>query len=202
MPNESNALNQAVFMALNAGTNTPPGLIDAGIIAAEYLILLLPILLLALWFWGGAARRAVAFKAFTVAVVALGVNLLIGSLWPQPRPFMLGVGHTWVAHAADASFPSDHMTVFMSIGLTLLLAVGTRALGVLVLLGALAVAWARVFLGVHFPLDMLGSVGVAAGSYVLITGVWRWIGDPLLAFAQRVYRWLLAWPIQRGWLPR
>ncbi len=202
MLNESNALNQAVFLAINAGAGTPMGWIDAAIIAAEYLILLLPVLLLALWFWGGAARRAVAFKAGVVALIALGVNLAIGALWPQPRPFMLGVGHTWIVHAADASFPSDHMTVFMSIGLTLILAASTRVLGALVLLGALAVAWARVFLGVHFPLDMLGSVGVAAGSTALVTLAWRWGGEWLLGWAQWAYRWVLARPIQRGWLRR
>ena len=202
MLNESNALNQAVFLAINAGAGTPVGWIDAAIIAAEYFILLLPVLLLALWFWGGAARRSVAFKALVVALIALGVNLAIGALWPQPRPFMLGVGHTWIVHAADASFPSDHMTVFISIGFTLILAASTRVLGALVLLGALAVAWARVFLGVHFPLDMLGSVGVAAGSTALVTWAWRWVGEWLLGWAQWVYRWVLARPIQRGWLRR
>jgi undecaprenyl-diphosphatase len=143
----------------------------------------------------------VAFKALGVALLALGVNVLIGFVWPEPRPFMMGVGHTWITHAADASFPSDHMTVFMSIGLTFLLA-GSLGIGLAVLGGAVAVAWARVFLGVHFPLDMLGSVGVAIASYVVLSLGWHQSGGMLQAWAVRAYHVVLARPIRAGWVRR
>ncbi|HQS02838.1 MAG TPA: phosphatase PAP2 family protein [Halothiobacillus sp.] len=199
--NEHNALNQALFLQINAGLLTPDWLIAGAIFVAQYLIFLLPALLLILWLWGGDARRAVAFKALSVALLALGINLLIGWGWPEPRPFMMGVGHTWIAHAADASFPSDHMTVFMSVGLTFLLS-GLWGFGLVILLGSLAVAWARVFLGVHFPLDMLGSVLVATGSYFVVFWGWPRGGKRLLAWAEHIYRVLLARPIRIGWVRR
>ncbi|MEX8493621.1 phosphatase PAP2 family protein [Sphaerotilus sp.] len=61
-------------------------------------------------------------------------------------------------HAPDASFPSDHGTVFSAVSLCLLLA-GEWVWGLAVLMVGMGVAWARVYLGVHFPLDMLGAVG-------------------------------------------
>ena len=40
--------------------------------------------------------------------------------------------------------------------------------GILLVLG-FAVAWSRIYLGVHFPLDMVGALGVAALASLLIT---------------------------------
>jgi undecaprenyl-diphosphatase len=92
-----------------------------------------------------------------VALLGVAANQAIGALWPHPRPFMIGLGHAWMPHAADSSFPSDHMTVFAGVGLTLLFD-GAVGWAILALLVGASVAWARVFLGVHFPPDMAGAV--------------------------------------------
>lgn len=70
----------------------------------------------------------------------------------------------------------------------------------LILLSGLAVAWARIFVGVHFPLDMVGAVGMACVAYLLIAPLWRLAGATVMRGLVTVYRKLLAWPIGRGWL--
>ncbi len=193
------ALNHALFLQINAASGTPGWLIDAAIVIANDLIYGLPLLLVALWLAGGTARRAAAVQAFAAAMLGLGANQLIGVLWPQPRPFIIGLGHTWVTHAPDTSFPSDHLTLFAGVGLGLLLGgrvfvgVGTIALG-------LAVGWARVFLGLHFPLDMAGSLVVAGASCAIIVPVWRRAGQTLIRTFERLYRLALARPIAWGLL--
>jgi undecaprenyl-diphosphatase len=132
-------------------------------------------------------------------LLALGINQLIGLGWMHPRPFMIGLGHTFIEHAPDSSFPSDHVTVLASGTLTLLLA-GERRYGLSMLLAGLAVAWARVFVGVHFPLDMAGAVAVACIAYALVAPLWKMSGAALTRGLIAVYRKLLAWPIGRGWL--
>jgi undecaprenyl-diphosphatase len=109
------------------------------------------------------------------------------------------LGHTFIEHAPDSSFPSDHVTVLASGALTLLLA-DERRYGLSMLLAGLAVVWARVFVGVHFPLDMAGAVAVACVAYVLVVPLWRMSGAALTRGLIAVYRKLLAWPIGRGWL--
>lgn len=94
-------------------------------------------------------------KSLLTTMLALGINQLIGLFYRRPRPFMVGIGHTYLVHAADSSFPSDHVTVICTTGLTLFLNRPTRRVGGALLLVALPVAWARVFLGVHFPFDMV-----------------------------------------------
>ncbi len=66
---------------------------------------------------------------------ALGCGQLIGLLWPHPRPFMLGLGHAFLAQA-KAPFPSVHATVFFTLGLSLLLS-SLRRLGGTILLSGL-----------------------------------------------------------------
>lgn len=161
------ALNQAWLLQINAGPGTAPWLIDATRIVANDLAYLIPVLLSGMWLFDGIERRSVALRAFVVAMLALGLNQIVGSLWPHPRPFAMGLGQAWAPHVADSSFPSDHMTLFASIGLSLVLG-RERLFGWLTLTIGLVVAWARIVLGLHFPLDMLGAVATACASYVLL----------------------------------
>lgn len=197
--NTLEAFNQALFLDINATTAAPAWQIHMAVLIADYLIWLIPLLLAGMWLWGSEKQRALAIRACLVAMLALGLNQLIGLVWQHPRPFMIGLGHTFLQHAPDSSFPSDHVTIFSSIALTLLPG-SARRLGLLTVLGGLAVAWARVFVGVHFPLDMIGALAVACAAYALIAPLWR-LGGTFVTHAMIVlYRKLLAWPITLGLL--
>lgn len=193
------ALNQTLFLAINGDAASPPWRVTAITGVAEYLILLIPIALTALWLRGGTARRSTALQAVAVNFLALGVNQLIGIVWQHPRPFALGLGHTFLAHAADSSFPSDHMTVFAAVGLVFLLG-NARLWGAVILLLGIAVGWARVYLGLHFPLDMAGGVAVSAVTCLIVAPVWARLGDRLTQWMESLYRHIFAWPIANGWV--
>ena len=193
------AINRALFLAFNATPETPHGLVAAAILIANDAILLAPTALVCLWLTGGDERRELALRACAVGFLALGINQLIGLAWYHPRPFAIGLGHTFLPHAPDSSFPSDHMTVFAGVGLTLLLD-GAAVWAVATLLTGLGVAWARVFLGVHFPLDMAGAVGVAVVAYTAVTPLWRKLGVSVTDLVERLYRHILARPISMGWI--
>ncbi|WP_232834718.1 undecaprenyl-diphosphatase [Rhodoferax ferrireducens] len=197
--NNAEFWNQTVFLALNARPGTAHWMLATAEAVANGLIYLIPIVLTVLWLWGGHRQRAVALKACIVAGLGLGAGQLIGLTWPHPRPFMIGLGHTWMPHAADASFPSDHLTVFAAVGLCMLLD-GELVLGLALLAAGLCVAWARIFLGVHFPLDMLGAAGIAAIMYLLVTPVWHRMGGGATRLVELVYERAMAWPISRRWV--
>jgi undecaprenyl-diphosphatase len=199
--NKIEAFNQSLFLWINAGVNTPSWALDTAIVVADDLIYLIPVLLLVLWLWGDGVRRNQAIKACLVTLLALGANQVIGLVWQHPRPFMIGLGHAWIPHAADSSFPSDHLTVFAGIGLTLLFGGAFRMAAVVLAIG-FAVAWARVFLGLHFPLDMVGAVAVAGAAYVVVLPLWRMAGGTLTNLAEKLYRTVFAHPIASGWVRR
>lgn len=191
--------NRSWFLSINGVESTPVWLVNLAIAIGDHLIYLIPLLLLWMWLWGNTARRNLAVKACFVAILGVGANQAIALVWQHPRPFVMGLGHAWLAHTGDSSFPSDHATVFAGVGLSLLLA-GAWGLAGMVLLTGLLVAWARVFLGVHFPLDMLGAAVVAAVAYAIVTPPWNAWGKPITSLAECVYRKLLAWPISAHWI--
>lgn len=191
--------NRAAFLLLNAGAGVATWRLAAAQFLADDVIYAVPLLLTAMWLWGDCRLRRAAVRACVVAAVALGMGQLIGIAWPHPRPFVVGLGHTWVAHAADASFPSDHVTVFSAVGMSLLFD-GQVLLALPVLVLGMVVGWARVYLGVHFPFDIVGAAALAGLTWALLAPVWRRVGIPITDALQHVYRKAMALPIARGWL--
>ena len=114
---------------------------------------------------------------------------------------MIGLGHTFIEHAPDSSFPSDHGTLFASVALTLWLS-RLKGYAALIALAGLAIAWARVFIGVHFPFDMAGAVLVACIAFAVVSPLWSLAGEAVTRGLIVLYRKLLAWPIGRGWIPQ
>ena len=164
-------INTQLFLLLNASAGLHGNALWAATAVAEWLVWLVPLGLTVLWLFGKAEDQRAAVKALVAGLIALGVNQLIASLWFHPRPFMAGIGHTYLPHVADSSFPSDHVTLLLTVGLALWTSDSIRARRVagVLLAASLLVAWARIYLGVHFPFDILGALGVAILSVVIIT---------------------------------
>jgi len=158
------AVNRSVFLLVNAPADLAGLPLALAIGAANYG----DMVLIALVIWRvvlGAPRerRALVWVAAATAL-AMGVNHLIGLWFPHPRPFAIGLGHTFISHRQSASFPSAHATFMWTVALGLVALWPRRVSSWIAVLLALMTSWARVFVGLHFPLDILGSVVVAAGS--------------------------------------
>jgi undecaprenyl-diphosphatase len=121
------------------------------------------------WLRGQPRDRQGAITAALAAAGALLVNLVIHWLWDRPRPFVAHPAsvHLLLGHAADASFPSDHVSPGFAIAVVLLLA--HRRLGLLALLGAAIMSYARVYCGDHYPGDIIGGAIVGTGVAWLLS---------------------------------
>ena len=198
--NALETLNQNLFLQLNASAETPHWIISLATLLANDLIYLIPLAMAIVWTRGDPTERNPALKACVVTFIALGINQLIAIALFHPRPAALGLGHTFTEHAQDSSFPSDHATVFWAVGLTMVFHNVRSTLALSALIGGLIVAWARIFLGVHYPLDMLGAALVVSFTWLGITPFWKRIGDLLTLSAERLYRVVLSGFIRKGWL--
>lgn len=179
--------NLHLFELLNA----PPGLQGAALLlplaVAQWAIYLVPAVMVGLWMRAdGEARLDLLFLLLTVGI-ALLIAQAITHVWPQPRPFMLHLGTQYLAHSPDPGFPSDHVTVLWSLGLGALCSRRYALYGFPLLALGLAVGWSRVFLGVHFPLDVLGALPVAVAAAILVTFA-RTLLTPVLQRALRAYQ--------------
>ncbi|WP_291385874.1 MULTISPECIES: phosphatase PAP2 family protein [Achromobacter] len=194
------SFNQSLFLLINADPATPAWRIHAAMLVANKLILLVPGVMAAVWLWGKEAQRSLMLKALVSVAVALAASYLCGMLWPQPRPFVIGLGHAFFTHKATSSFPSNHTIIIATFAFALILDRRWAGWGWLALASAVLVGSSRVYLGVHFPLDILGGLLLAPVAAAVTIPVWRRAGAPLTAAVQGVYRKVLALPIARGWI--
>ena len=76
---------------------------------------------------------------------------------------------------------------------------GLRKLGGFILLSGILVGWSRVFLGVHFPLDIIGASLVALPSAWLVQQVLlqNQRGDRLLSLLEGMYSKVFRIPVAR-----
>lgn len=193
-------LNHALFLWINAPANPSALGLSLATFFAVYAIGIIPALIGIGWLQGRERIRNVVLEAAAAGLTGLTLCLIIGWLWPHPRPFMIGVGHTFLAHAADASFPSDHLTLLWSVAFSFLRHRRTCGVGIMLAVLGLPVAWARIYLGVHFPMDMAGAALVAALSAWLACRETHLYLPPAYKLATRLHHLLFSKFIARGWL--
>ena len=116
----------------------------------------------------GNSTRDILLYGIYAGIIGLVINYLIGLVYFHPRPFVIGLGTQLFQYPADTSFPSDHTTFMVSIALMFFYFKETRIYGVIFLILGLIGGFARVFSGVHFPLDILGSIIVSIISTLII----------------------------------
>jgi undecaprenyl-diphosphatase len=132
---------------------------------------------LLLWSWwlarrdGDVARVSAALWAPAGALLALGVNQVLARTFAEPRPYaVLPHSLVLVSRSTDPSFPSDHAVMAGAVAAGIMVA--NRRLGIATAGLALLMAATRVYVGAHFPLDVVAGlvVGalVAVLSYVLV----------------------------------
>ncbi len=98
------------------------------------------------------------------ALSSRGLRELIG----RPRPFMRYASlHTLVHAPTDPSFPSGHTTVAFACAAVLACFKPRLALPLFLL--AAAIGFSRVYVGVHYPLDIVGgaALGLAIGALLI-----------------------------------
>ena len=124
---------------------------------------------------GPSRNLAAAGWACLATLLALGLNQPLGHLFHEARPY---VTHPHILRLADVttdfSFPSDHAVMGGAVAAGLLLV--NRRLGLLGCLAAAVMAFTRVYIGAHFPWDVLG--GLAFGAAVALGG-WFLLRRPL-----------------------
>lgn len=158
------AFDVAAFETIHVNAVLSPGTEAVAEFIAVWGIAVVPACLAILWFLGNRSSRLTCIVAGLAATLSLTVAGLLSWTFYAPRPFSEGLARNVLHHVADSSFPSDHLSVLSAVLFATLLG---RRFGTSAILGvsALAVAWSRIALGIHFPSDVVGALvigGMAA----------------------------------------
>jgi len=94
-------------------------------------------------------------------VLSYVLGLVAAAVHPEARPFTSHPAvHPLIAHHPGQAFPSDHSTAAVAIALVVLVFL-SRRWGTVLLAVAVLIGFSRVYVGVHYPGDVLGSVLVS-----------------------------------------
>ena len=192
-------LNLSLFSWINASPEASNTSIHFAIFIANDLLYCM--ILLFAWFWlrGNYDTKKQILKAFIFTSIAILISQCISHVYYHPWPSVMEVGRTLIYHAPNGSFPSDHMLIFSSIAFSYLFS-AQRKLGIFLLIMAWLVAWSRVYLGVHFPLDMLGAFLLAFALNFFGLKLWNLYKDKIMQWALTIHFYLFKPLIQKGYI--
>jgi len=153
-------------------------------IIAQYLPVMFILVLIGLWLKQGPTRPEVqggmsmdtGYKDIVVysgcaVILGLLLNFIISLFYFHPRPFMVHIGRVLILHRFDSSFPSDHTTFMLSIAFMLVYFKTTRTIGLILSLSGFVGGLSRVFCGVHWPGDILGSIAVSLAASLVVYSI-------------------------------
>ncbi len=87
------------------------------------------------------------------------VSRMAAHFYFDPRPFVVGHFTPLVPHAPDNGFPSDHALLTSSIASVVF--VCNKKIGLLLWLLTFLIGAARVLVGIHHPIDILGAFAIS-----------------------------------------
>lgn len=158
-------LDLYLFNVINGFAGRWPGLDFIGIFFAKYFeYVLLVCLLIALaknfkkyWRMVAEALVAAVFVRFVMAEI-------IRRVYFRPRPFVYNHVNLLIPHSAsEASFPSGHASFYFALS-TIIYGYNKKA-GILFYIGSFFMVISRVFVGIHWPSDILAGavLGIVMG---------------------------------------
>lgn len=161
-------LDHSLFDLLNLGASASAASVAWARFAGDDLLTYLLVATVAVACVGRSPWRNAAWQALAAVVIAAVLAHWMKQYFDVPRPFMLGLGAQWLAHSAAPGFPSSHAATAAAWG-----AVGAMAIpkaGARIFFCAMAgwVGWARIALGLHFPVDVLAGWLLGALSGVAV----------------------------------
>ena len=159
--------DKAIFLWINALVGGAPA-VDAvmGWVASDYLVpVSMGLTLVALWFIGSDATQRMRyqigmFTALTAMALSSLAVFICNALFFRPRPFDGLDGVTLLFYQpTDSSFPSNSAAVAFGIAAGVWCV--NRRISAALFLAAAVYGLSRIYVGVHYPADILGSIAIA-----------------------------------------
>ncbi|MFJ8858800.1 phosphatase PAP2 family protein [Streptomyces sp. NPDC102451] len=156
--------------------------------------IMLGMVLAVLWCWWSVRRRGTTEDSVTAvaglvwaplaAGIALLINIPIRGFVERPRPFFDHKGlEVLVEGKTDFSFVSDHATMAMAIAVGLFVA--NRKFGLVAIALALLEGFCRVYMGVHYPTDVIGGFALGTAVALLLAPLAMMLLTPLVGAVAR-----------------
>ncbi|MGR3765728.1 undecaprenyl-diphosphatase [Rossellomorea sp. NS-SX7] len=121
--------------------------------------------LIFMWFRNGMYRKMV-WNALKSSGVSLILHTLIKLFYFKPRPFVARRVGILIPSKMDSSFPSKHTMLAFAVSTSIFLY--DRAYGSMMWLLSMLTGYSRIWLGHHYPSDIIGSAFIATASSIVV----------------------------------
>jgi len=155
------------------------------IVMANDIVWILLALMACFWFMGRETDQRLVFYAGLTSAVALLGDILLSPIINHPRPFVALGFHPLIPHAVDPSFPSSHATLAFAIAFAVWFV--KRRWGTAMIALAILTGVARVYVGVHYPADIIGAAVLSFLSACVVLPFKTRI-DPIPSWIIKTYR--------------
>ncbi len=146
------------------------------IFGAKYFIYLIILAAVICFFFLNREKKK---EAIVFSVIALPIIYIVakigGTLYYDPRPFIVGHFTPLISHSPDNGFPSDH--ALLASALAMVAHYFNKKAGIIFWLFAILVGASRVLVGVHHAIDIVGSMII---SIVVAAFVYKFIFPRIL----------------------
>jgi len=140
-----------------------------------------PVVLFA-WVMGGKRHKKGALTMALAFLIVIAVGETLKIVYYRPRPFeLVSSAIVLVRKPLDSSFPSGHAMIVFA-GATISIIFFRKRYSLPLLLEAFIVSYSRIYVGVHYPSDVLA--GAALGSAISLLTYYYLYGTRLF---ERVY---------------
>lgn len=151
-----------LFQKINSLVGSSECLDSLGIFLASYWQYFLVVALAIFLFLGSTReekiknRIMVGLSLASAVISRLIFTEIIRLIWSRPRPFVAHRVNLLISHDTTASFPSGHMAFFFALSIVVFLY--NKKAGLWFLVASFLLGLARIFVGVHYPSDILAGI--------------------------------------------
>ena len=167
-------IDSAIFLWLNATSTSPQWMLHLAVFASQQLPGLMVAGTIGAFLVGERDVRRRVLRVLLAMAMAWTLARIGQHLIPMPRPFALGLGTQWLTHANSSGFPSTHASVAFAFGAAVAVNSKSGFMATVALAVACMIAWSRIYLGLHFPSDVL--TGIAVG--LICAQLSQWVVRP------------------------
>lgn len=187
-----NPFDLSIYHFINGLAGYSRGLDEIMIFFAKYALEFYALLFILAWFVlpkRDLGHRHALVIAGLSGVLALIINVIISHVWFRPRPFTVlpkGTFTQLIPHSNDASFPSDHTSGSFGFA-SGSWGKNTKWISATFTVIAMIVMISRIYVGVHYPTDVIASIVVGFISSKIMWQFSRFF-FPLTSFVAKLFK--------------
>ena len=122
-------------------------------------------ILICMWFRNNFYKKNILYAGIS-AGITLFINRIIQIFYFKPRPFIVHRVRLLIPSKNNSSFPSKHTALAFAVATSILLR--ERLIGSIMWLLAVLTGFSRIWVGHHYPFDIIGSAVIGSLTSMII----------------------------------